>query len=193
MNAVADYAAAMRALNHDLPAYVSYAVHSHILAGPVNHDETVTIVVRSRDGKIVKGKPPSMQIDSDSKYEGDVVVHPPFDAACYTATAAREATFEGVTAEALSLRDTCKTKHDLDGDFSTLYVDPASHEPLAAAGGEDSDSVSVHVQQRFGRAGAFLLPAAFDVRVKGSGFMFWLDVTGRQTYDSYKFSDTLPS
>ncbi|MBD5657356.1 MAG: hypothetical protein IAI50_19570 [Candidatus Eremiobacteraeota bacterium] len=193
MDAAADYAAAVRALAHRLPAYVSYAVHSHVLAGPIDHSENVTIVVRSSDGKIVRGKPPIFQLGSDSKYDSDVVLHPPFDPACYAATGARGETVDGVAAEAITLSDTCKKKHENDGDFGTLYVDAGTHEPLAAVGTNVDETVYVRVQQHFARAGAYLLPAAFDVRVKGSGMMFWLDITGHQGYDSFVFSDKAPA
>jgi hypothetical protein len=192
MDALADYAAALALLRQHLPAYVTYVVRSRVVAGPVDHSESVKIVVRSRDGTIVKGKAPAMQIGVSSKFQSDVVVHPPFNSACYAATSARRATFEGRPVEALALRDTCTSDPAGEGDFGTLFVDEGSHVPLAAVGGSDEDHVVVRVEQRFARAGAYVLPAAFDVRVKGSGLMFWLDVTGHQSYDGFSFGDVPP-
>jgi hypothetical protein len=192
MDAAADYSAAVRALAHHLPAYVQYDVRSHVAMGPIVKDETSTIVVRTRDGTIVKGEPPLMRVGSASNYHGDVVTHPPFDPACYAPLAVRDSTFEGRPAEELSLANTCKKSADSDGDFTALFLDRASREPLAATGGNHDPTVDVRVSERFAHVGDYIMPSAFDVRVKGSGVMFWLDVTAHQTYEGFSFSDALP-
>jgi len=193
MDAVADYAAAKNALLRPLPAYVSYRVVSHAGAGPFASDQDQTIVVRTSDGRVVRGKPPSLQIGSNSKthYDKDVVERPPFDPACYTARSAREATFEGKPAEAIALRETCAHDKD-DGDFSELYVDPRTHDPLAAVGDSTDDSVRVRVVQRYVAVEDHFMPSALDVRVKGDGWMSWLDVTAYEHLSDYKFSNAAP-
>src|ERR1700722_7587164 len=144
MDAAADYAAAKLALTRTLPAYVSYRVVSHAGAGPFAKDDDQTIVVRTHDGKVVRGKPPSIQIGADSKedYNRDVVDKPPFDPACYTPTSAHEATFENRSVEALELHQTCGHDEN-DGDFGILFVDPQTHAPIAASGGNSDESVAV--------------------------------------------------
>ncbi len=190
MNATADYDAARAALTRTLPAYVSYDLTSHATGMGFVKNDASRIAVRTRDGKIVKGTPPTIKVGTDSSYSSDVVTHAPFDLACYRATAARKATFDGRAVEALSLESTCE--HDKHGDFDTLYLDPATHQPLAAVGNQHDDPVSARLEQRYARAGAFVLPSAFDVAVKGSSFMFWLNVTAHQTYTHYAFSNSPP-
>lgn len=192
MNATADYDAARAAVSRTLPAYVSYTVTSHATGMGFSKDEASTIVVRSRDGKIVKGTPPSVKIGSDASYSDDVVNHAPFQLACYRATGARLTSFDGRPAEALSLESNRTCEHDRHGDFDTLYLDPTTRDPLAAVGNQHDDPVSVHLEQRYARTGSFILPSAFDVMVKGSSFMFWLNVTAHQTYTRYAFSNAPP-
>ena len=57
MDAAADYAAARAALSKTLPAYVSYTVKAHVKMDAITKDATQQVVVRTRDGKILKGNP----------------------------------------------------------------------------------------------------------------------------------------
>jgi hypothetical protein len=193
MDATADYAAAKLALTRTLPAYVSYRVVSHAGAGPFVKDEDQTIVVRTRDGEVVRGKPPSIQIGANSKanYNRDVVDKPPFNPACYAPASARRDTFEGRSVEAFELRQTCGRDED-DGDFGTLFIDPQTHAPIAAIGGKTDESVAVRVVQRYTPVAGFYMPSALDVRVKGSGWMSWLDVTAFERFSDYVFSSAAP-
>jgi len=192
LNATSDYDAARAALGRTLPPYVSYQVTSHATGMGFAKDDTTTIVVRTRDGKIVKGTPPTVKIGAGTSYSGDVVSQPPFDVACYRATATRRDKYDGRPAEALSLNATGTCEHDRHGDFDTLYLDPTTHAPLAAVGNQHDDPVAVHLEQRYVRTGGFILPSAFDVAVKGSSFMFWLNVAAHQSYTHYAFSNSPP-
>lgn len=143
MNATSDYDAARAALGRTLPPYVSYQVTSHATGMGFAKDDTTTIVVRTRDGKIVKGTPPTVKIGAGTSYSGDVVSQPLFDVACYRATATRRDKYDGRPAEALSLNATGTCEHDRHGDFDTLYLDPTTHAPLAAVGNQHDDPVAV--------------------------------------------------
>jgi hypothetical protein len=193
MDATADFAAVKQHLARPLPPYVSYEVVSHAGLGPFAKTENGTIVVRTSDGKIVKGKAPNIQIgaDSDSTYEGDIVTHPPFKPNCYEATSAQAATFEGRAVEEIRLHDTCDHGKG-DGDFNRVYVDPESHEPIAAAGGNTDEQVVVHVTERIERMADYFVPTSLNVTVKGSGWMAWLDVNAYEHISDYKFSNTAP-
>lgn len=191
MNAAADYAAARAALDRTLPAYVSYEVQSRAKGFGFAKNDMTTLVVRSHDGKIIKGTPPSIKVGTDSSYDNELVRHAPFQLSCYNATGARRATFGGRAAEALSLAARCERDSD-GGDFDTLYVDPKTHEPIAAVGDKHDSPVAVHLEQDYAHVGQFILPSAFAVAVKGSSFMSWLNVDAHQTYTHYSFSKTKP-
>jgi hypothetical protein len=189
MDATADYAAIKAILGRPLPPYVSYRDVSHAGAGPFAKDEDQTIVVRTRDGKVVRGKVPSIQIGSHSKtnYNRDVVDKPPFEPACYAAESARTATFDGQTVEAVALRDICDRNRD-SGDFNVIYVEPRTHDPIAASGDNTDQSVSVRVVQGFAPFSGFFMPTSLDVRVQGSGW----NVHAYEHLSDYKFSATKP-
>jgi hypothetical protein len=191
MSAASDYQQAVRVLAKPLPAYVTYVQSGYLRMDAVEKDLSETITVRTSDGKIVKGKSLDFNIGVDKKTEGSIIRNSPFDAGCYTGASARSVTFEGREVEAIALKDSCE--HDKDqGDFSTLYVDPATHDPLAAVGQKKDDPVDVRIEQHFARTGAYVLPAQLAVRVKGSGLMFWLDVDVHLAFSAYRFSDKLP-
>ena len=194
MNAAADYAAVRKALTKPLPPYVSYVTRTQAKIGPFNHDGTQHIVVRTSDGKVLSGKTDNIQISSGgSSSPGDVVTRPVFEANCYAATAARNAEFEGKTVEALSVHYTGpKSGGDHERDFNTLYVDPASLDPIAAVEIDNDQHVDALLTQRFARVGDRVLPSVLDVRIKGSGFMAWLDITVHQAISDYAFSDHEP-
>jgi hypothetical protein len=193
VNAAADYAAARKALTQPLPAYVSYVARLRAQIGPFKHEGTQHIVVRTSDGKVLSGKTDDFQVNSGSSSTGEAVTHPVFEANCYEATAARSAEYEGRTLEALSVRYTCpKRGGDHEQDFNTLYLDPANLDPIAAVENDDDSHVESHITQRFVRLGERVLPSVLDVRIKGSGFMAWLDVTVHQTISDYAFSEHVP-
>jgi len=192
MDAPADYAAAARMMTRSLPAYVSYTIHSSVHTPIVNKEETDAIVVRTSDGKVVKGKRPGVNVESsDSDHKSPTVRDQPFDPACYTATAARSAQFLGRPAEELTLRGTCKTDRG-DQDFSRLYIDPVSHTPIAVTGGDPDKTVAVRLEQRFASVDNHVVPASLLVDIKGTGFMFWLNINVQQEYTKYSFSDKMP-
>ena len=192
MNAAADYAAVRKVLEQPLPAYVSYVSESGGALGPFKGQETQHIVVRTSDGKVVSGKKSSVQIGAGTSYDGDVVTRPLFRPACYEATAAKTAEFEGKPVEVLSLKSTCPKEGDEENAFSTLYVDPRTHDPIAAVELHSDSHVYALLRQRFVRTGTRVLPSGVDVRVKGSGLLSWLDVTVHQIYSNFAFSDSPP-
>jgi hypothetical protein len=194
VNAAADYAAVRKALTKPLPAYVSYVAQTHAKIGPFDHDGTEHIVVRTSDGKVLSGRTDNFQISSGgSSSPGDVVTRPVFEANCYEATAARNAQFEGKAVEALSIRYTCpKSGGDHERDFNTLYVEPTGLDPIAAVEADNDEHVNALLTQRFARFGDRVLPSVLDVRIKGSGFMAWLDITVRQSISGYAFSEHEP-
>jgi hypothetical protein len=73
-----------------------------------------------------------------------------------------------------------------------MYVDPRTHDPIAVSGADNKESVAVNIEQRFARTGAYVLPATLYVRVKGSGFMFWLDVLADLRFSNYGFNNKAP-
>ncbi len=193
MDAAADYAAARHALAKPLPAYVSYVLQSQGSFGPFfKHGDTQHVVVRTSDGKILSGKLSSVQVNADTSYSDDLVTRPPFKPACYDATSAKSVQFQGKTVEELSLVFKCRDSEHEHG-FNALYVDPDTHEPLAALDERTDSNVYVRLEQHFARVGTNVLPSGLDVRVKGSGFLGWLDVTAHQVYSDFVLSDSLPA
>jgi hypothetical protein len=191
--------------NMHLPAYVTYRVESHAGFDAIKGDETTVIVVRTSDGKIVRGRPPNVQINADSatgteskptgKAGGNVILDRPFKPECYRASAAAQQTFDAQPAEAIQLEAICHDKDDTDRDdtdFTTLYADPSTHRPIAVVGERDQQYVKAHIDERFVVAGGYVMPASFTVKVQGSGPMFWLDVDAHQSYSDYKFSAEQP-
>ena len=202
MDATADYAQVVRALTAtNMPAYVAYALHSAAGFDALHSHETTAIVVRTKDGKIVKGTPPKLQIDSGKNYAGDILRHPPFDPTCYRASAATRATFELQEVEAIALQPTCqrvkraaadKRDHTDDADFQTLYVEPATLRPIAVVGGNSEEYVKAKLDQRFTVVSGYVVPSKFTVKVIGSGPMFWLNVDAGETLSDIRFSATPP-
>ena len=197
MDAPADYSAAVRALTRNLPAYISYTIHSFVHVG-VDHEQTDQVVVRTSDGKIVKGKRPAINVGTGDRAKSGSVHDVPFDPKCYTATGAHTVQFEGRTAEQIDLRPTCHDRGDNEadaktsGDFTKLYVDPVSYSPLAAIGEGTDKTVAVHLEQRFTNASGHVVPASFRVEIKGSGFMFWLNILVREEFSRFGFSNSPP-
>ncbi len=194
MDAAADYQTASRLLSSPLPAYVSYVVDSVSGFDALRMHDTTKIVVRLSDGQIVAGRKPKMQISTGRSYDGDVLRHGPFMPACYAPTGATLTTFEARPAEAIALRPVCREKsadRSDDTDFGTLYVDPASHEPLAVTGANDERYVTARLAEHFTQAAGHVVPADFHVKVAGSGPMFWLNVDARETFSEYRFMDSL--
>ncbi len=196
MNAASDYAAASAALNKPLPAYVAYTTHAHMKFDAIVRDESSNLVVRTSDGAIVKGKRPFGNVNYGGRFNAndDIVTAPPFKPSCYQAKTAKSATYDGRAVEAISLRGTCKDTNGekSDTDFDTLYVDPRSHDPVAATASDNSDAVAVNLIQGYARTGDYVLPSSLYVRVKGSGIMFWLDVLADMNYTNYSFSSKEP-
>jgi hypothetical protein len=197
MNAAADYAAAKAMLTRPVPAYVSYTVHSHVKVDAIVKDTTSRIVVRTRDGKVIKGDPGAMPASigkSTGKNTGnEPVTDPAFRPGCYDASGARTTRFEDRELEAITLRGLCTSKSEGQQDFDTLYIDPKTGEPVAAVGTSQSDQhVDVRLEQRFTRVGDRALPSTLYVRVQGSGLMFWLDVDVNEQYSDFRFSNTEP-
>jgi hypothetical protein len=195
MDAAADYAAAKAMLTRPLPAYVSYTARSRVKFDAVDHNETDDIVVRTADGVVVKGKVPAssqgvhFSTGDDSGMEP--IAHAAFKPRCYEPARATTREYGGRSLEAIELRELCGKSKD-DKDFDTLYVDPRTHEPVAATGNADEDHVLVRLEQQFTRVGDHALPSTLYVRVQGSSFMFWLDVLVDVRYSNYRFSSTPP-
>ena len=191
MSAASDYQQAVHMLSRPLPAYVTYVQGGHLKMDAIEKSMNETVTVRTRDGKTVKGKGLDIMISADHKTTGNILTNSPFDPACYTAVSAHTLPFDGRDAEAITLKDVCSHDKD-DGDFQTLYVDPGSRQPLAAMGGNSDQSVVVHIEQRFARVSDYVLPSLLEIRVKGSGLMFWLDVDAHIAFTGYTFSNTFP-
>jgi hypothetical protein len=192
LDADADYADVKRALsNPNLPAYVSYVIHSHAGFDAVHSDDQTTIVVRTSDGKIVLGKPPKLDVGSNGDYNTDVVRRGPFDVSCYTPESASLTTFEAHPAEAIALHSVCAkgdgNRHDNDTEFRVLYADPATHRPIAVIGHTAEKYITADLDERFTVADAFVVPSRFAIKIAGSGPMFWLNVDATQTYSGYRF------
>jgi hypothetical protein len=199
MDAPADYSAAVSMLTRNVPAYISYTIHAFVHVG-VDHQETDRVTVRTSDGKVVKGKRPDVVVNGGNN-KGPAVHNSVFNPKCYVVTGARRAQFEGHAAEELALRSTCHDRSDGDkssdpkneGDFTTLYIDPVSHVPLAVIGGNPDDkTVAVRIDQHFTQASGHVVPSSLHVEVKGSGFMFWLNVVVREEFSDFAFSNKAP-
>lgn len=191
MNAAADFEAAVRMLSRPLPAYVTYTQHAHAKIDSIVKDQTSTVTVRTSDGKIVKGKGLEIIVGSQHSTSGSILTNSPFDIQCYAGVSAKIAPYEGRDAEQIVLHDRCARDKD-SGDFTTLYVDPATHEPLGVVGGKSENPVDVHLEQRWTHAGNNYVPSTLAVMVKGSGLMFWLDVVASADFSHYSFSDKAP-
>ncbi len=192
LDAAHDYASATRHLQNTYPAYVAYVQRVHAKVGPIVKNDETTVVVRTSDGSIVKGKPASIQVNVGKTYHGNVVTHPPFDPACYTPLSAARTTYDGVAAEAIALKATCHSKRSDDEDFSTLYVDPDSHQPLGVTGASIEENVAVHIEEGFGLVDGYTVPTVLAVSVKGKGWMGWLNVAARVSFSHYQFLTTEP-
>jgi hypothetical protein len=190
VNAAADYAAAVAQLNRALPAYVSYVDHTSGGWGPFHGGDSKLIVVHVPDGRVVRGRPSGIQVGVNTR-SGDTnaVTHPPFQPDCYVPEAAGGATFDGRPAERIALHDRCEQTGE-DAAFDAFYVDPVTHQPLAAVGAIDRDRVAVRIEQRYASFAGHIMPASVDVTVKGKGLMVWLDVSARIVYSDYRFSAT---
>jgi len=197
LDAAHDYASAIRYLHNTFPAYVSYVQKTRAKIGPIDRSDEGTIVVRTSDGKVVSGKPSEIQINASSKFHGDAVEHSPFDPDCYAPVSASSTTFDGAPAEALALRGTCKSGHDdkddaSDLDFTTLYVNPHTFQPLSVSGVNNDDTVSVRLEEDFSAVDGHTVPSLLSVRVLGHGWMGWLDIRARVEYSRYQFLSSMP-
>jgi hypothetical protein len=190
MNAAADYAAASAALTKTLPAYVSYTESAHMKFDALTRDQTTTVVLRTSDGKIVKGAPISFNPIIQSSDGNNILTDPPFVPHCYDPIDARPATYAGQGVEAIALRSRC---HDEDTNgFDTLYVDPRSHDPVGAIASTMKQNLSLSLEERFARAGACIVPSALYAHAKGRQLMFWFDALVQVAYSNYSFSSKAP-
>ena len=101
----------------------------------------------------------------------------------------RPANLDGRPLEAIALRDRCR---DDDSGFDTLYVDPVSHDAVAAIANALQKNVVLDLELRFVRAGAYVVPASLLAHAKGNGIMFWMDALVQTFYSNYGFSDRAP-
>jgi len=187
MDAVHDYAEATRFMHNTFPAYVGYVQRMHAKIGPIVKDEEDAVVVRTSDGKVVSGKNATVTITPGQGFSGNIVLSSPFNPACYVPVSVARETFDGSATEAIGLRETCRHGSD-DPDFTTLYVDVRSLEPLGVVGGTNDKDVRVRLEETFRRVGERLLPAHFGVTVKGKSFWLgWLDVVAQIDYSRYRF------
>jgi hypothetical protein len=193
MDAVADYAAAVRLLKAPLAAYVSYTEHSYADVGPISKEVTQTVVIRTRDGTVVKGTPSKVQISTGEGVQVNPVSHPPFNPSCYVPSAAQPSTWNDRPAEAIALRDSCHKRDDSEADFQIFYVDAVTHVPLAAIGINTEENVTVTLEERIGSVDGHYLPSRISVHVQGhSGLMGLLNVRAAQEYSDYTFSQNQP-
>jgi len=190
MDAAQDYAAATRFMHNTFPAYVAYVQRLHAKIGPIVKDEEDAIVVRTSDGKVVSGKSATVTIAPGQGFSGNIVLTSPFDPKCYTPVSASRDTYDGAAAEAIALRESCHHGKD-DPDFTTLYIDPRTQEPLGVVGGTSDNDVRVRLEETFRRVGDRLLPGHFSVIVRGKSFWLgWLDIVAQIDYSRYRFLDT---
>jgi hypothetical protein len=192
MDAAADFAAAVRLLKAPPAAYISYTERSYASTFSLSKDTTQAIVIRTRDGAFLKGNPDKIKISTDHEVAVNPVSKPPFDAACYVARDATAKQWNDRSVEAIALRDTCHKAEDTETDFQWLYVDPATHEPLAAIGLNDSEHVTVSLEERISRFDGRYMPAELKVHIEGHGIVGFLNVTAGQQYSAYTFRDTMP-
>jgi hypothetical protein len=187
MDAAHDYATATRFMHNTFPAYVGYVQRMHAKIGPIVKDEEDAVVVRTSDGKVVSGKNATVTIAPGEGFSGNIVLTSPFNPSCYAPVAETPETYDGAAADALQLRATCRHQKD-DPDFTTLYIDPRTQEPLGVVGGTNDSDVRVRLEETFRRVGDRLLPAHFGVTVKGKSFWLgWLDVVAQIDYSRYRF------
>ncbi|HTW85948.1 MAG TPA: hypothetical protein VMD91_17895 [Candidatus Sulfotelmatobacter sp.] len=189
MNAAADYAAAAAQLTRTLPAYVAYTDRTEGGFGPFHGGQSSKVVVHVPDGRVISGHPATVHFGTGNWREAELLTNPPFRPACYAPTDAQAATFDGKPAERIALRPRCRTGED-DADFTVLYVDPNSRAPLAVVGTDDDKDVQARVEERFIAVDGYTVPAGLHVKVKGEGWMGWLDVTANVELSDYRFSAT---
>jgi hypothetical protein len=192
MSAASDYQQAVRMLAKPLPAYVTYVQHGHAKIDAIDKTQTSEVTVRTRDGKIVKGKGLEIVVGEDKHTTGSILKNSPFDPACYEGVSSHPSNFDGQDASAIALKDVCKHDAKDDDDFSVIYVDAKTLVPLAVVGGKNDPPVDVHIEERFASTGGYVLPGTVAVRVKGSGMMLWLDVDAHMDFTNYRFSDKSP-
>jgi hypothetical protein len=190
MSAAADYAAASAALTKPLPAYVSYTENAHMKFDALTRDLTTDLVLRTGDGKIVKGAPISFNPVVSSDRGNNVLTDPPFVPHCYDPIDARRATYAGQAVEAIALRSRCHGE-DANG-FDTLYIDPRSQDPVGAIASTMKQNISMIFEERFVRAGAYIVPSALYAHAKGIQLMFWFDALVQVAYSNYGFSSKAP-
>ena len=195
MNAASDYAAASAALTKTLPAYVSYTEGAHMKFDALTRNQTTNIVLRTSDGSIVKGEPISFNPIVPSSNGNDILTDPPFVPHCYDPIDARAATYAGQAVEAIALRSRCHPNQHLDEDatgFDTLYVDPRSHDPVGATASTMKQNMYLSLEERFVRAGAYIVPSALSAHAKGHQLMIWFDALVQVAYSNYGFSSKAP-
>lgn len=195
LNADADYARMVLLLSkQQLAPYVSY-VKTDTVDGLGKHKDSGRIVVRVSDGAIVSGASDEQLNVSDYRGHYNPITHPPFDPACYRATAEADAEYDGGSALKFTLAAVCKNRPgDNDYPFTTLYVDPDTMHPLDVTGTakptDDNKDVSISLDLHYRDFGGRVLPASVKVDVSGAGWMFWLQVHVTETYADYRFSNS---
>jgi hypothetical protein len=193
MDAAPDYAAAKAMLTRPLPAYVSYSVHAHVKMDAIVKDTTEEVVVRTRDGKVLRGHPGAVPGGVAANTGNEPVSDPAFKPACYEGQSAKLQRVDDRELEAITLRDLCtKSTNQGEKDFDTLYVDPRTRVPVLAEVVSNDPHVGVRIEQRFTRVGERAIPSTLYVRVHGTGLMFWLDVEVNEQYSNYRFSNSEP-
>jgi hypothetical protein len=192
MDASSDYAAAVRFLHPTFPAYIAYVQRMHAKIGPIVKDEEDSVVLRTSDGKVVSGKSATIDVSPSQGFSGNIVLKSPFDPDCYAPVSAKRDSFDGAAAEVIALHETCKHGKD-EPDFTMLYVDPRTQEPLGVLGETNDSDVHVRLEETFRRVGDRFLPAHFDVTVKGRSFWLgWLDVVAKIDFSRYRFLSSEP-
>jgi hypothetical protein len=195
MSVDTDYARILEMLTKQhLAPYVSYDSFDRV-NGLGNDSKRDHIVVRVHDGKIVAWQS-HFSVDSDAaKTAGhsNPVSRPLFNPACYRATSEHATSFEGHDVIAIALVATCKNTRPDEHDypFTMLYADPHTMQPIDVSGtvpeSENSNLVSVSLDERFATVADRVLPSSIKVDVSGSGLMFWLQVHVVETYTNYQF------
>lgn len=200
-DAAADYHAATALLLKPLPAYVSYELETRVRMGVLHNESSERIVVRTADRTLLHGKlPEGGDVDAQGAHgaaadvpKGEFLTNPPFVPHCYAPQSALDAELDGRSLLAIKLDDLCKKSSDEDTAFDTLYIDPRTHEPVAAVADVDDDGARVRIDERFARSGEYVLPASFTVTVRGSGAMAWLDTHVTMLFSAYHFGATPPT
>ena len=190
MDVSVDYTAVTRVFEaQKLPAFMSYT-ESASARGIARDDETpIRLLVDTRTGRVLERAPSPT---GETHGHGD---SPPtrymFAPQCYTATAERDATWNGRRALAFAMHfnggGTCNQQQSFA--ITMLYADPQTHEPIGADGSETDDNMTIDFSMTYARFGGYVLPSTLSAHAHGHGWLFWARERASVVFSDYAFSE----